>query len=119
MRYRGLAGPLLGLGLGLGLAACASTPDDVAELTLNESAWDKVNVQVVVTRLADCDNRGEGYISTKELVMIKNKTETFQAPAGASICWRRDRDPNRQVAGAWTGWSRAVLYPGQNFKTAL
>ena len=103
----------------LAMAACTSVPEDAGQLTLNESTWDKVNVQIVVTRSSDCDNRGEGYISSQELVMVRNKTETFQAPAGASICYRRDKNPSSPVSGAWTNWNRAVLYPGQELRTGL
>ena len=101
------------------LAACSSTPKDAASLTLNDPYWERVNVEVVITKRADCASRGEGYISTKDLVMRKNTTETFEVPSGANLCWRHDRDPNNPVAGAWSGWTRAILFPGKSAETDL
>ena len=101
------------------LAACSSTPSDTATLTINDPYWDRVNVEIVVTKLADCDSRGEGYIETRELVMHKNKTEAIEVPNGANVCWRHDRNPNSPVAGAWSGWTKASLPPGQSAETDL
>src|SRR5215210_4066124 len=104
-------------GLFLLLAGCGvfePKPKDVATLTLNNPSWDRVNVEVAITKRADCDSRGDGFISTGELVMRKNKTEYFEVPNGAAVCWRHDRNPNNPVAGAWTGWTRATLFPGQS-----
>jgi hypothetical protein len=115
MRLQGLA---LGFGL-LALAACSSAPSGTTELTLNDPYWDRVNVEVVVTKRADCDSRGEGYISSKTLVMYKNMTKSFDVPNGANLCWRHDRDPNNPVKGAWSGWTRATVYPGQSAQTDL
>jgi len=103
----------------LWLAGCSSGPGNGADLVLNDPYWERVNVQVVVTKSADCDNRGEGFISTKEFVMRKDTTKTIEAPNGASICWRHDRNPNSPVAGAWSGWSRATLFPGQSTETDI
>jgi hypothetical protein len=101
------------------LAACSSNPSGRATLTLYDPYWDRVNVEIVVTKLADCDNRGEGYIEARELVMHKNKTEAIEVPPGANVCWRHDRNPNAPVAGAWSGWTRATLFPGQSADTDL
>ena len=101
------------------LAACASKGAGTATLTLNDPYWDRVNVEVVVTKSADCDSRGDGYISTKPLVMHKNTTQSFDVPDGANLCWRHDRDPNNPVKGAWSGWTRATLFPGQSAETDL
>ncbi len=101
------------------LAACSSAPGDTARLTLNDPTWERVNVEIVITRSADCDSRGDGYIATKALVMRKNKTEAIDVPNGANVCWRRDRNPNNPVAGAWSGWTRATLFPGQSAETDL
>ena len=106
----------------LSLAGCGvfePKPKDVASLTLNDPSWDRVNVELVITKNGDCDNRGEGFISSRELVMRKNKTEYIEVPNGAAVCWRRDRNPNNPVAGAWTGWTRATLFPGQNAEADL
>ena len=113
-----MRGRVLFLGV-LSLAACSSTPKDAASLTLNDPYWDRVNVEVVITKLANCDNRGDGFISTKQVVMRKNKTESFEVPNGANLCWRHDRDPNNPVKGAWSGWTKATVFPGQNAETDL
>jgi hypothetical protein len=110
--------PALVFGL-LTLVACSSSPPGTAALTLNDPYWDRVNVEVVVTKRADCDSRGEGYISSKKLVMYKNTTQEFDVPEGANLCWRHDRDPNNPVAGVWSGWTKATLFPGQSAQTDL
>jgi hypothetical protein len=99
------------------LAGCgmfSSRPADTATLTLNDPYWERVNVEVVITRSSDCENRGDGFISSKELVLRKNRSETVEAPNGAVVCWRHDRNPDKPVPGAWTGWTKATLNPGQN-----
>jgi hypothetical protein len=101
------------------LAACSSAPGDASKLTLNDPTWERVNVEIVITKSADCDNRGEGYIATREVVMRKNKAEAIDVPNGANVCWRHDRNPNNPVAGAWSGWTRATLFPGQSAETDL
>ena len=100
------------------LAACSSTPTDGSQLTLNNPYWEKVNVQLVITKSSDCENRGE-YLNSRELVMIKNKLEVVQVPSGANVCWRRDRNPNNPVAGAWSGWTRATMFPGATSDTDI
>ncbi|HKS89122.1 MAG TPA: hypothetical protein VJR70_06750 [Stellaceae bacterium] len=101
------------------LAACSSAPAGTSTLIINDPYWDRVNVEIVVTRRADCDSRGEGFVSTKQLVMRKNATERFAVPNGATLCWRHDRDPNNPQAGAWSGWTRATVQPGQEAETDL
>jgi hypothetical protein len=108
--------PLTGLLL---LAACSSASKDATTLTLNDPYWERVNVEVVITKLASCDSRGDGYISAKQLVMNKNRTERIEVPNGADVCWRHDRDPNNPVAGAWSGWTRATMSPGQSAESDL
>ena len=103
----------------LSLAACSSAPSGATQLTLNDPYWDRVNVEVVITKRSDCDSREEGYIETKELVMRKNKTETIEVPSEANVCWRHDRNPNNPIAGAWSGWTKATLFPGQSAETDL
>ena len=101
------------------LAACSSSkPSDTAELTINDPSWDRVNVQIVVTKSEDCDKR-DAYISSREVVMRRNKLETVEVPSGASVCWRHDRDPTNPSPGSWTGWTRATLFPGQSTNTDL
>ena len=112
MRYRAWL-------LVLCVAACSSAPSGATQLTLNDPYWDSVNVEIVITKRADCDSREEGYIATKELVMHKDKTETIDVPNDATLCWRHDRNPNKPVPGAWSGWTRATLFPGQSARTDL
>ena len=104
------------------LAGCSmfsSKPSNGGTLTLNDPFWDKVNVEIVITRSSDCDNRGEGYLSGREILMRKNTTEAIDVPDGASVCWRHDRNPNNPVAGAWSGWTRATLFPGASSDTDI
>ncbi len=107
-----------GIGL-LTLAACSSAPSDAGQLTLNNPVWERVNVQVVMTKSANCDNRGEGFINIKDTVLRKGKGEVFFVPNGAAACWRHDRNPDKPAPGAWSGWSRATLAPGQTAETDI
>ena len=116
MRWPGDRAALPGLLL---LAACSSAPAGTSTLILNDPYWDRVNVEIVVTRRADCDNRGDGFLDAKKLVMRKNTTERFEVPNGATLCWRHDRDPNNPQAGSWSGWTRATVQPGQSAEADL
>ena len=69
--------------------------------------------QLVITRGTDCDSRGDGLIDSRELVMPRNKLEVIDVPNGATLCWRRDRNPEKPAAGVWTGWTKATLLPGR------
>jgi hypothetical protein len=100
------------------LAACSSAPPGAARLTLNNPYWERVNVQLAVTKSADCDNRA-AYIDSRELVMTKNRLEVIAVPDGASVCWRRDRNPNDPSPGAWSGWTKATLFPGRDAEAEL
>ena len=103
------------------VAACSSDSgggSGTTRLTLNNPAWDKVNVEVVFTKRGDC-KPGDGVIATKQVVMRKNKTEGFNVPDGASVCWRHDRNPNNPKQGDWTDWTRATLFPGESTSTDL
>jgi hypothetical protein len=101
------------------LSACSSSSSQTATLILDDPTWDRVNVQVVITNSADCENRGSGYIETKEFVMTKGHTQRIEAPHGEAICWRHDRNPKDPVPGVWSGWSRVPLTPGQTAETDL
>ncbi|MGD9615806.1 MAG: hypothetical protein AB7H90_10715 [Alphaproteobacteria bacterium] len=116
-RIRLLPLPLAGL---IVLGGCSSPrPADSARLTLNNPYWDRVNVQLVVTRSSDCASRGEGFIDSRELVMPRNKLEVIDVPNGANVCWRRDRNPERPEEGVWTGWTKATLFPGRSAEANL
>ena len=100
-------------------AACGSGgTSQSATLILNNPTWDRVNVEAVITASPDCDNR-DAYVSTQDFVMTKNHTRQIEAPKAENICWRHDRNPNNPVAGVWSGWSRATMFPGQSFETEL
>jgi hypothetical protein len=106
----------------LALGACSSSgsgSSDSARLTLNNPYWEKVNVQLVLTRSSNCDSRGDGFIEIKDITMAKNRLEVIQVPDGANVCWRRDRNPNDPVVGAWSGWTKATLFPGRNAEADL
>jgi len=108
-----------GLTVLLWAAACSSAPRGTATLTLNDPYWDKVNVQIVITKRADCDSRDAGYIETKDLVMRKERSETIEVPPDATVCWRHGRNPNQRVAGVLSGWTPATLQPGGTAQTDL
>jgi hypothetical protein len=101
------------------LTACSSANPDMTKLTLNDRYWRQVNVQLVITKLADCDERGPGFISEKTIVMYKNVTQAIEVPNDATLCWRHDRDPDKPSPGAWSDWTRAQLTPGENAETDL
>jgi len=115
MRFFGL----ITLSLLAGCSMFGSPSSGGSRLTLNDPYWDRVTVEIVITSNTDCDNRGQGYISSREIVMRKNKTETVDLPAGANVCWRHDRNPNNPVAGAWSGWTRATMFPGASSDTDI
>jgi len=103
----------------LALAGCTTKPSDSSTLILNDPYWERVNVELVITRRSDCDSRAEGFVETKQLVMRKNKTERIDVPNGATVCWRHDRNPDEPVAGAWSGWTKASIGPGQEAEVEL
>ena len=113
MRY------LLVLSAVLVFAGCSSGSSHSATLILDDPTWDRVNVQAVITKSSDCDDRQNGYVATKDFVMTKGRTHDVVAPNTETICWRHDRDPNNPVAGDWSEWSRATLFPGQTTETDL
>jgi hypothetical protein len=110
---------LIGFSLLAGCSMFGSPSGGGSQLTLNDPYWDRVTVEIVITKNTDCDNRGEGYLSSREFVMRKNKTEAIDVPAGANVCWRHDRNPNNPVAGAWSGWTRATMFPGATSDTDI
>src|SRR4051794_26246975 len=95
------------------LAGCSSAPPaDSTRLSLNNPYWDRVNVQLVVTRNSDCDKRDDGYLSSREFVMPRNQTEVIDVPNGATVCWRRDRNPDTPRPASGPGGRRRRCLPG-------
>jgi hypothetical protein len=99
-----------------GCGAVGSGPSST--LVLSNPTWERVNVEAVVTTSPDCDKR-DAYVSTQDFVMSKGRTQRIEAPHAENICWRHDPNPNNPVAGVWSGWSRATLFPGQTTDTDL
>jgi hypothetical protein len=101
------------------LAACSSDPPDSSKLTLRNTVWDHVNVQVVVTKSADCESRGPEFVGSQDFVLHRDQTKVIVVPNGTSVCWRHDRYPNNPTPGAWSGWSRAILFPSEDTTTDI
>lgn len=101
-----------------GLTACASHSSRSATLVLKNSFWDHVNVEAVVTKDPNCSDSA-GYIATHRFSMIQGQTREIHSPDAQDICWRHDRDPDHPQKGAWSGWSRATMFPGQKVETDL
>ena len=99
-------------------SACSSVAGG-NRLTLNNPIWDQVNVEIVVTKSANCADRGPEFVSRKEVLIRKDKSESVDVPPEAAVCWRHDRNPNNPKAGDWTGWTRATLYPGQSAESDI
>jgi hypothetical protein len=116
MRLRTLLPLVLGA---LALTACDSTPKDASKITLHNAEWTHVNVQVVITKSADCNNRGSEFVGQQDFVMIKDQRRDVIAPNGTSVCWRHDRNPENPTPGQWSGWSRAIPFPGEDTETDL
>ena len=103
------------------VAGCGGSSDEpgTTKLTLRDPAWERVSVQIVMTKRADCDARGDGFLSTRNFVMQKDADQWIDVPDGYSLCWRHDRDPKHPTAGDWSGWTRATLKPGYPTTTDL
>lgn len=102
------------------LGACSSSGSShSAKLTLNDPAWDRINVQAVITTNPNCDSRSQGYVRTEEFTMTKGHSREIVAPNAEMICWRHDANPDSPSPGNWSGWSKATLFPGQTAETDL
>ena len=101
------------------LAACSSDPRDSSKLTLRNTAWDHVNVQLVIIKVGDCDATGADVVSSQDFVLHRDQTKSFHVPNGTNVCWRHDRFPTNPKPGEWSGWSRAVLFPSEDTTTDL
>src|ERR1700739_3564134 len=93
--------------------SCAPQPPLPGRLQLSNPDFVMINVEAVITANPDCDARDNGYISTMEFAMPNNSTKFIEAPPGADVCWRSDRNPGRPVRGRWSRWDRAYLVPGK------
>jgi hypothetical protein len=105
------------------VAACGGddnkAPPGFTRLTLRNPVWDRVDVDLVITRSTDCNTRSAGFVSERAIVMKKDAMERVDVPDGAVLCWRHDRNPKAPIAGDWSGWSKISLYPGQPYAIDL
>jgi hypothetical protein len=95
--------------------SCAPQPSAPlpGRLQLSNPDFGLINVEAVITANPDCAARDGGYVSTLEFTMPNNATKFIEAPPGADVCWRSDRNPGRPVPGRWSRWDRAYLVPGK------
>jgi hypothetical protein len=93
--------------------SCAPQQPEPGRLRLSNPDFGLVNVEAVITANPDCDARDNGYFSTMEFTMPNNATKFIDAPPGADVCWRSDRNPGRPSPGRWSRWDRAYLGPGK------
>src|ERR1700739_3630230 len=61
-------------------------------LQLSNPNFGLINVEAVITANPDCAARDDGYVSTLEFTMPNNATKFIEAPPGADVCWRSDRN---------------------------
>ena len=93
--------------------SCAPQAPVPGRLQLSNPNFPMINVEAVITANPDCEARDDGYISTLEFAMPNNSTKFIDAPPGADVCWRSDRNPGRPSPGRWSRWDRAFLAPGR------
>ena len=93
--------------------SCTPQPPLPGRLQLSNPNFGLINVEAVITANPDCGAREAGYVSTLEFTMPNNGTKFIDAPPGADVCWRSDRNPGRPVPGRWSRWDRAYLVPGK------
>jgi hypothetical protein len=104
------------------LAHAASS--EHSKLTLKNDQWERVMVQVVVTASVDCDAQN-GRVSARQFVLRKGLGKTIDVPntpkTRLSVCWRVDqvRNPDYPNTDRWSGWSKAILFPGEDTTTDL
>ena len=100
------------------LAACMSS-EDKSKLTLRNMQWGRVHVQVVIVSSSNCDSTGPDVLSSQTFVLQMDQTKTISAPNETTVCWRHDRYPANPHPGEWSGWSKAILFPGNDSTTDL
>lgn len=103
------------------LTACSSLGDMVpgsdgntSKLTLRNTRWNHVNMEIVITKTSDCDTEGPNFVDSQHFVLKRDQTKVLRAPNGTNVCWRHDRFPDNPHPGEWSGWSRAILFPGED-----
>ena len=103
------------------VGSCAPQPPAPlpGRLQLSNPDFGLINVEAVITANPDCAARDDGYVSTLEFAMPNNATKFIEAPPGADVCWRSDRNPGRPVPGRWSRWDRAYLVPGKRVDATL
>ena len=99
--------------------SCAPQLPGPGRLLLSNPDFPLINVEAVITMNPDCDAREAGYVSTLEFAMPNNATKFIDAPPGADVCWRSDRNPGRPTPGRWSRWDRAYLAPGKTISANL
>jgi hypothetical protein len=99
--------------------SCAPQVPEPGRLLLSNPDFPLINVEAVITANPDCEARDSGYVSTLVFTMPNNATKLIDAPPGADVCWRRDRNPGRAAAGRWSRWDRAFLVPGRTIDATL
>ena len=99
--------------------SCVPDAPSPGRLLLSNPDFPLINVEAVITANPDCDSRDDGYISTLEFTMPNNATKFIDAPPGANVCWRSDRNPGRPSPGRWSRWDRAFLVPGRTISANL
>jgi len=105
--------------LSLSAGSCAPQSPLPGRLQLSNPNFGLINVEAVITANPDCAARNDGYVSTLEFTMPNNATKFIEAPPGADVCWRSDRNPGRPAANRWSRWDRAFLVPGKLIDATL
>jgi hypothetical protein len=111
------AGPVLAFPFARNLGWLTPLP---GRLTLNNFAFDRAHVQMLITPYPDCAAR-EG-TATGDFVLPLNGTRIIEAAAGSDVCWRREIQPTGGAAAnvpGWTEWNRVYLTAGHSIDSQL
>jgi protein-S-isoprenylcysteine O-methyltransferase Ste14 len=96
------------------LAACAVMPARPGRLSLSNFAFDRAEVETIVTSGPYCAVRTPGYIAAARFTLPLNGTRVIDTPPGAGVCWRHSAE-----TGGWSGWSRISPTPGETTDATL
>src|SRR5262249_55252365 len=110
---------ILPIALLLCAGSCAPEAPGPGRLLLSNPDFPLITVEAVITPNPDCEARAGRYVSSPRVLMPNNSTRFIDAPPGADVCWRRDRNPGRPVPGRWSRWDRAFLVPGRTIDQTL